>query len=164
MRTTAATLLIAVLTTTVLAGCGLRPGDDETDLAPLSPEGAALAALGYDPEEVEPDGDPQRWERWRHRGELREHVLHGEIDVQTDDGPRTVLVQRGEITEIAGSTVTVVSTDGFAQTWTYGEALRVVESRTTIEPRELSTGAQVGVAGHDRAGTPIANLIVIPAR
>jgi hypothetical protein len=164
MRTTAATFLIGALTATVLAGCGLRAGEDETDLAPLSPEGAALAAVGYDPQDVEPDSDPDRWDRWRHRGPLREHVLHGEIEVQTDAGPRTVLVQRGEVSDIADATITVVSTDGFEQTWTYGEVLRVFESRKTIEPQEISVGARVGVAGHDQAGTPVANLIVIPAR
>jgi hypothetical protein len=170
MRKNISTLLIAALTAAALAGCGLRAGSEDVELdTALGPEGTALAALGYDPEDLAPGDpvatdDPRRWERWHRRHPLRENLLHGEVVVQTDGGTRTVLAQRGEVTDISDTAVTVTSTDGFVQTWTYGEALRVVESRTTIEPQQLSTGAEVGVAGHDQDGTPIANLIVIPAR
>jgi hypothetical protein len=95
---------------------------------------------------------------------LSRDLLHGEVVVETADGARTVLVQRGEVTGRSAGTVTVTSRDGFTQTWTYGDRLRVLESRTTVEPRELAVGAEVGVAGHERGGTPVANLLVIRGR
>lgn len=179
MRRVLPVLIAVALAATALAGCGLRADDEDVELtAALGPEGTALAALGYDPEDLAP-GDPEatadpqpprgeRWEAWRRRHAarvtLRENTLHGEVVVQTTNGTHTVLVQRGEVTEITDVAVTVTSTDGFAQTWTYGDTLRVIESRTTVEARELTQGAEVGVAGHERDGSPIANLIVIPAQ
>ena len=76
------TVLVAALGAGSLSGCGLaRNGADEEaspDLvAALTPEAAALASLGFAPEEVatgdpvaadEPDqADGERWRNWRAR-------------------------------------------------------------------------------------------------
>jgi len=46
-------------------------------------------------------------------------VVHGEFVVQDGtSAPRTLLGQRGQVTAISGSTVTVKSSDGFTVTWT----------------------------------------------
>lgn len=164
--------------------------------ADLSPEGQALAALGFRPEEIEPAGlaaaepspstgadgsagtagDPSPgagdgkharpgW-RKRHlnRVLLRRHTLHGEVVVQTKDGTKTVLVQRGEVTAIDDSTVTVKSTDGYTQTWRFGDPIRVVERRTTVQPEDISVGTRLGVAGTRDGDTSTARLIVVPAK
>jgi PAS domain-containing protein len=172
---TAATLASA-LAGAALAGCAAPTADPAMEFAAaLSPEGTALAALGYAAEEVA-TGDPvatanpepspgPRWHRWRQRHTarvlLRRNVLHGEAVVQTAEGTRTVLLQRGEVTEVTDTAVTVTSADGFAQTWSFGEPLRVLESRTSITPDELEPGARIGVAGARTDGTPTARLIVI---
>jgi hypothetical protein len=175
------TMLVAALGAGSLAGCGLaRNGADEEvspDLvAALTPEGAALAAVGFAPEDVatgdpvaadEPDqADGERWRSWRARHAvrvaLRHNMLHGEVVVQTPEGAKTVLVQRGEVTALSDTGLTVISTDGFSQTWVYAAELRVIESRSTIEPTELAVGAKVGVAGVSVDGQPTARLVVIP--
>src|SRR4029450_447591 len=99
-------------------------------------EGQALAALGYSPDDMVPTGalgapaaaapdpsasaEPGKREGWRkrHAGRvlLRRNPLHGEAVVQTKEGTKTVLVQRGEITAVDGDSVTVKSADGFTLT------------------------------------------------
>jgi hypothetical protein len=93
---------------------------------------------------------------------LGQHVEHGEVVVQTKKGDKTVDVQRGTVTAITGSSVTVKSADGFTQTWAFGSPLRVVEHRATVQPSEVKTGIQIGVAGVKNGSTVTANLIVIP--
>jgi hypothetical protein len=173
------TVLVAGLAAGSLAGCGpARDGAAEEPevVAALAPEGAALAAIGYDPDDLatgdpvaatEPDqADGQRWRNWRARHAVRvllhQNLLHGEVVVQTPDGPKTVLVQRGEVTALSDNGLTVTSSDGFSQSWVYAAELRVIEARSTIEPSELAVGAKVGVAGVEVDGQPTARLVVIP--
>lgn len=155
--------------------------------AELSPEGAALAALGYDPADIapalaadpapvsQPSAGPQpgasqsgkdgaRPWRQRHKARvlLRRNTLHGEAVVRTKDGTtKTVVVQRGEVTALDGNTITVKSSDGFTQTWTFGEPLRVVERRSTVQPEDVAVGAQVGVAGARDGDRTIAHLLLV---
>jgi hypothetical protein len=183
MRRIVITVVVAAVGAALLTGCGrLRDraegvaAEGTEMVAALSPEAAALASLGFSPEDVatsdpvaaeEPDpADGERWRAWRARHAvrvmLRHNLLHGEVVVQTPTGPRTVLVQRGEVTAVSDTGLTVVSSDGFSQTWTYATELRVIEARRTIRPRELEVGATVGVAGVEVDGQPTARLIVIP--
>ena len=174
------TILVAALGVASQAACGLaRGGDnDETEselVAALSPEGAALAALGFAPDELatgdpvaadEPDpADGPRWRAWRERHAvrvfLRHNLLHGEVVVQTPDGPKTVLVQKGEVTAVSDTALTVTSTDGFSQSWVYGEELRVIESRRSIAAEDLAVGTRVGVAGPLADGEATARLVII---
>ncbi|SCL22094.1 hypothetical protein GA0070616_2466 [Micromonospora nigra] len=160
--------------------------------AAMGVEGQALAALGVDPVDLDPaepapadgtptsaDGTPapagaeprrgERAEEWRKRRAarvlLRRNALHGEVVVQTrDGGTRTVAVQRGEVTAVDGDSVTVKSADGFTMTWTFGDGLRVVERRSTIQPKDVAVGTTVGVAGAKEGDTGVARLIVVPRR
>ena len=94
---------------------------------------------------------------------LRKNTLHGEAVVKTKDGgTQTVAVQRGEVTAIDGNSMTVKSTDGFTMTWTFGEDLRVVERRATVQPSEVKVGATLGVAGAKDGDKGVARLILIP--
>lgn len=172
--------LAAATTVAVATGCGSGAPDEVTTA--LAPDGAALAALGYDPYDlavadplaVSEDYDHGRRWGWHRRGPgpghghghrhgaiLREDMLHGEMVVDTGDGAVTMLVQRGEVTEVTDTGVAVTSTDGFAQTWTFADDLRVVESRTEVDRSELSTGTEIGLAGRLADGSPEASLIVI---
>lgn len=170
-------VLVAMLGLTALAGCGLGDGGGErwTQVAAdLSPEEAALSALGYevagDPGtgEAAENGPSDRWQERRQRAAarvlLRRNALHGEAVVETANGTATVLFQRGEVEAVTETDVTVRSTDGFTQTWTFGPQLRVLEARGTVQPRPLSEGDPVGVAGVERDGQPVARLIVVDGR
>jgi hypothetical protein len=174
----------ALLVAVGLAGCGgpatERDAGPQTAVevaAAMGAEGQALAALGLDPTELDPaPAEPEavegktrqeRIERWRDRREarvlLRRDALHGEAVVRTKDGgTRTVSVQRGEVTALDGTGMTVKSTDGFTQSWTFADDLRVVERRKTIHVSDLKVGTEVGVAGAKNADSTAARLIVVP--
>jgi hypothetical protein len=152
-----------------LTACG---GTDLTDS--LTPEATALTAVGFSEPDLAPAADPtpsasasaaakpHKARRPALRRQLAQHVEHGEVVVQTKEGDKTVDVQRGTVTAITGSSVTVKSADGFTQTWAFGSPLRVVEHRTTVQPSEVKAGIQIGVAGVKNGSTVTANLIVIP--
>ena len=130
--------------------------------ADLTPEGQALTALGFEPADVATPSPSQAANVKPKRKWLRHNTLHGEVVVQTKDGTKTVLVQRGEVTAVGDTTMTVKSTDGFSQTWTFGEKPRVVERRTTVQPKDIAVGDEVGVAGTKNGDQSLANLVVIP--
>ncbi|MFC0004157.1 hypothetical protein [Micromonospora siamensis] len=158
--------------------------------AAMGAEGQALAAMGFDAAELEPgtasstdpaggaepstSADPkakrgERAQEWRKRHAarvlLRKNTLHGEAVVQTKDGgTRTVVVQRGQVTAIDGDSVTVKSTDGFTLTWAFGDKLRVVERRATVQPTAVKVGTTVGVAGAKDGDRDVARLILIPLK
>jgi hypothetical protein len=144
------------------------------ELAALDADEQAVAALGFDPVEVALAAAPapsasaspgaRRGERHRRplaRELLRGRVLHAEAVVQTKEGIRTVVSQRGSVTEVDGDSVTVKSADGFTLTWTYAENLRVVEHRRTVQPSAVAVGAEVGVAGAKDGDRAAARLIVL---
>ncbi|MFY1625698.1 hypothetical protein ACN261_08445 [Micromonospora sp. WMMD723] len=187
----AATSLLAALTFGV-AGCGTaQVAQDGTKAAAvdvaaaLGVEGQALAALGLDPVELDLLAAPaasttpspqagdkgKRGERAKElrqrrqaRVKLGRNGLHGEAVVQTKDGTRTVVVQRGEVTAIDGDSVTVKSTDGFTLTWKLGDQLRVVERRTTVKASDVKVGTRVNVAGAKDGDASVARLIVVPIK
>jgi hypothetical protein len=155
-----------------LAGCG---GAEATA---LSAEGQTLAALGFEAAALEdpapaPSGSadkgakgakdkPRAGER---RKLPRRNALHGEAVVQKKDGgTKTVVFQRGEVTAVDDKSVTVKSTDGFTQTWSFGTPLRVVERRAAVQPSAVKVGTKVGVAGDKTGGNPAAHLIAIPKK
>ncbi|WP_200212366.1 hypothetical protein [Micromonospora coerulea] len=159
--------------------------------AAMGAEGQALTALGFDAADLDVDpvaapasasAEPgaateagpkdrpgargQEW-RKRHRARvlLRRNTLHGEVVVQTrDGGTKTVAVQRGQVTAIDDKSMTVKSTDGFTMTWTFGDNLRVVERRTTIQSTDLKVGTTVGVAGVKDGDGGVARLVVVPVK
>jgi hypothetical protein len=180
-----ASLVLAAVGAVGLTGCGVgrAPAQEAVDAAVATDaEAQALMALGFNPVDTQPAGamdpradpsartddkanpDARPGDRKRHqvRGFLRRNTLHGEIVVQTDDGTRTIVVQRGTVTDIDGDSMTVRSTDGFTLTWTFGDQLRVVERRKTVQPDDVKMGTEVGVAGAKDGDTGTARLIVVP--
>ncbi|MEV0153555.1 hypothetical protein AB0H57_07410 [Micromonospora sp. NPDC050686] len=174
-----------------VAGCGPAQVAQDTAkdtgvevAAAMGAEGQALAAMGFDPADLEvagdraPSADPsgsaepkgKRGERAeegrnRHRARvlLRRNTLHGEAVVGTKDGgTRTVVVQRGEVSAIDGDSMTVRSTDGFTLTWSFGEKLRVVERRAAVRASDVKVGTKVGVAGAKDGDAAVARLILVP--
>lgn len=154
--------------------------------AAMGVEGQALTAMGFDADDLDvqtvaapasptPGASPtakdkardKRGEEWRKRRQarvlLRKNTLHGEAVVKVKDGgTQTVAVQRGEVTAIDGDSMTVKSTDGFTMTWTFGDDLRVVERRATVQPSEVKVGATLGVAGAKDGDKSVARLVLIP--
>ena len=96
------------------------------------------------------------------RATFGKHVEHGSVTVQTRNGNETIDVQRGTITAISSTSMTVKSADGFTLTWTFGDKMRVLENRSTIQPTDVKAGETVGVAGEKSGSTETARLVVIP--
>ena len=159
-----------------LTACGPADASDT-----LTPEASALTALGYDSDDVTASGRltdsgpdasaaPDASGRAKHgrrdalklRRALAHNVEHGEVVVQTKQGDKTIDIQRGEVTAINDTSVTVKSADGFSQTWTLGNPLRVIERRSSVQASAVKVGTKIGVAGVKNGSIVTANLIVIP--
>ncbi|TDC57742.1 hypothetical protein E1258_21695 [Micromonospora sp. KC207] len=149
-----------------LAALGFDAGDLDLVAAPVPAGSAAPAPAPATGEAGAKDRRGERAEQWRKRRQarvlLRKNALHGEVVVRTKDGgTKTVAVQRGEVTAIDGDSMTVKSTDGFTMTWTFGDDLRVVERRTTVQPEAVRVGATVGIAGAKDGDAATARLILL---
>jgi hypothetical protein len=173
------TMALAGAITLVLAGCG-RQGQLGTtqEFTTVSTEGQALESMGFAPEDVLPGATEQDTTstpapspgQQRHplrrfarlRAAFGRHLLHGEFVVQTQDGTKTLVVQRGTVTAVSATSLTVKSADGFTLTWTVGSPLHVVVNRVQAHFSAIAVGATVGVAGVKESGTPTARLIVEP--
>jgi hypothetical protein len=180
-----ATIAIGVVGTFGLAACGVGGSTAATTASTaLSPEATALRALGFTDNDVTADDDttaspdpsasdaPNATDgngrkhpllrRLAIRRGLAKNIQHGDITVSTKSGDMTIEVQRGVITAISSTSLTVKCADGFTETWTIGSPIHVIEHRTTVQPSNLVAGDTVGVAGIKNGSTDIAKLIVIP--
>jgi hypothetical protein len=148
--------------------------------AALSPDQSALTALGFSTDDVTANGtvtpaaDPSAGptaKQGKHprlrklairRIAMRKNVEHGLVTVETKSGDKTIDVQRGTITAITSTTMTVKSKDGYSETWTFGSPINVIDHRQTVQPKSLAAGAEVGVSGTQSGSTNTASLIVVP--
>jgi hypothetical protein len=182
LRMALATATLGAVALLGVAGCGLQAASAAA--ADMSPEASALTALGFAPDEVVPAADPTpspaasagadggasgnakakhpALRRLTIRRALARNVEHGEVVVNTKDGDKTIDVQRGTVTAISSTTITVKSTDGFTETWTFGSPIHVIEHRTTVQPSNVTTGETVGLAGTKSGSNLTATLMVIP--
>ncbi len=159
-----------------LAGCGAGSTSAAavagTDVAD---EAAALQQVGFDtglqdtPDPsasastgAKPAPGQRKMRRKAVRQYLRGNTLHGEVTVQTKkNGVRTIVVQRGSVTSVTGTSVTVKSTDGYSLTWTLAAQVTVVQSKKKVATSALKTGDQIGVAGTKDGSADDARLIAI---
>jgi len=141
----------------LVSGCGAPA---TTTGANIADEAFALQQVGYDaPAAASGAGDAPS--RRALRRQLRANTLHGEVVVQSKDGPKTIVVQRGEVTAVSGDELTVKSADGFSLTWAVGDKLRVVQNRKAADQSAIKTGGQIGVAGVKDGEASRARLVVL---
>ncbi|HEY7224921.1 MAG TPA: hypothetical protein VH561_15210 [Micromonosporaceae bacterium] len=175
--------LAAALALTAVAGCGrLRDrvgGDDTTDMPwdaqALASVGIASPDLAAASDGLASDGsasdtaatdasagpDRPRVRHPRLRFVFR-NTLHGEATVQTEDGLLTVVAQRGTVTAVSATSLTVRSTDGYELTWAIGANTVVVVDRARSQISAVPSGTEVGVAGSRDGQTVTARLVVVP--
>ena len=158
-------LALGITGTLALAGCGL--GGTQTPAAAsadIADEAVALQQVGFDTGLADSGPSARAGDAPRRtlRKYLRRNTLHGEVAIQTkNDGTKTVVVQRGSVTAVTGTGLTVKSTDGFTLTWTFGDKLTIVQSRKAVGKSALKTGAQIGIAGTEDGAAATARLIAI---
>jgi hypothetical protein len=90
--------------------------------------------------------------------------VHGEATVQRKDGFHLVTWQRGQITSVSSSGVTVRSADGVSWTWTAGGDTRVRKDGEKSALKDLAKNDTVLVAGERSGDTRTARLIRVPKR
>jgi hypothetical protein len=154
-----------------LAGCGVASPSTTASLgADVADEAAALQQVGFDTGLADtPSASPSastglgtpELRRRAIRKYLRKNTLHGEVAVQTSNGVKTIVVQRGAVTAVGAGSVTVRSTDGFSLTWNFADKLIVVQTKKKVTASALKTGEQVGVAGVKDGSATDARLIAI---
>ncbi len=92
---------------------------------------------------------------------LRSRALHGEFVVQTKDGVKTVELQKGTVTAVSTTSVTVKSSDGFTVTWTINDQTKVRKDKAPATSADITSGVQVRVVGPKDGSTTTARLIAI---
>ncbi|MET0492465.1 MAG: hypothetical protein ABW000_04975 [Actinoplanes sp.] len=168
MRTRTAVAAAGLAGLLTLSACGGAPQAAPAAAAvDVADEAQALTAVGFTAEVTPAPSASAATEKAGKqrlpglRKHLRKNTLHGEIAVQGKDAVRTIVVQRGTVTAVDAAGVTVKSTDGFTQTWTFGDKLKVVQAKKAVEVSAVKTGAEVGVAGAKDGDKSVARLIAI---
>lgn len=91
--------------------------------------------------------------------------VHGEATVKKKDGGfRLVTWQRGQITGISGSNLTVRSADGASWTWTTNGNTKVREEGEKSTLSALANGDQIAVFGERSGNTRTAELVREPRK
>src|SRR5262249_46705239 len=88
-------------------------------------------------------------------------IEHGEATVQTDEGTKGVVVQRGAVTAITATSGTVKSADGYTLTWTFADKFVAIKDQAKIDPSSVAVGTNVGVAGARNGNETDARLLVV---
>jgi hypothetical protein len=147
-----------------LTGCGLSSHQVAAAAADLSDETYALQTVGVDAA-TDPSPAASAAPRAEHRRAIRKYLrkntLHGEVTVQTKDGTRTIVVQRGTVSAVTATGVSVKSSDGYALTWTFAPKVRVVQNKKAVPATALKAGETVGVGGVKDGSTDTARLVII---
>lgn len=161
IRILVTTIALGLVALAGLTACGATPADAALDTE-------LLGSVLQDPQPApsDPSGPSARAGTDRKLGRhlLRKAVLHGEVVVKDRAGqPHTVVVQRGEVTAIGADSITVKSSDGFAQTYALTEAVRVVADGRKADLGAVKVGTEVGVAAEKSGGTVTARLIAVPS-
>jgi hypothetical protein len=169
LGTAAATGTLGLL---VLTGCGVTGADAANG---LTADEQALTSTGIQvtgASDVTPspsasgetnDGKTDARSRAeRRRRYLRRNTLHGQITVKTKDGTKTVAVQRGTVTAVSATSLSVKSSDGFTETWVLNSGTKVRADGKAGSASALRTGEELGVAGGMAGNTSTARLVVVP--
>jgi hypothetical protein len=141
----------------VLGGIGVAGLAGATDADPASSAGATPSA------QATPDGSPGRdrpGPGGRHGGMLggiEGHAVHGEIVIETDDGFVTVQTQRGAVTAVSDSSISVRSADGFTATYVIDDDTSF--GRSSEGAAGIAEGDTVRVVGKE-SGSALTALLV----
>jgi hypothetical protein len=150
--------------TLLLAGCGqaATAASAATD-SDLTDAAVALHQVGFETGLTNtPSTGTDQTPRKVLRKYLRKNTLHGEVAIQTKkNGVRTVVVQRGAITGVTATSMSVKSSDGVTLTWAFDDKLRIVQNRKAAERSALTAGAEIGIAGTKDGDKNAARLIAI---
>jgi len=132
----------------------------------VSAGGVALAANGQTTSTTGPAAvakkDGAKIGHWGLR--LGRRALHAEGAFQTKDGVKTVVFARGKVTAVAGSSVTITSSDGVATTFALGADTKFGTKRRQQAKGDVKVGVQAAAAGvRSGGGVTARRVVVLPA-
>ncbi len=87
-------------------------------------------------------------------------IVHGQFTVKTKDGFRTVLTQRGEVSAVSPTSLTVTSPDHYAHTYALSSATRVRKDKQKSTISKLTKGDHVRVITSPKTGTNNAAVVI----
>ena len=139
----------------------------------LSAGGAALAAQGTGATTTTqaPGGSADRADKLRARAGgpgrgvglghgLGRRVLHGEVTVQTQEGVKTIVMARGEVTALSKDAITVKSSDGVETSFAIDGDTRYGFRNEPAPTAELKVGEDAFVAGEKSGDRAVAKRVV----
>ncbi|HEX5496519.1 MAG TPA: hypothetical protein VFX70_18305 [Mycobacteriales bacterium] len=147
------------------AGAGIAYAADPTPAPTASSGGTATAGPGGPGRAGGPTaGRPGRKARRlpAGRGLLAGRLMHGEVVVRGKDGqPATVDVQRGKVTAVSASSISVRSDDGFTATYSVTSTTRVRINEKGATSAQISDGDTAVVTAHKSGGTSTAQAVIV---
>jgi hypothetical protein len=171
--------ICGAVTAAVISGCGTsagapspQPADDTIAMNDDSYLNAALAAADEPanprdsaaPGETAAQGDrPGRHRHpWRARRFFR--GLHGEATIRTKSGFAQVVWQRGQVTAVSGSGLTVRSADGASWQWVVNGDTKIRKKGDRSSLKQLAANDWILVIGELSGSTRTARAAVVPRR
>jgi hypothetical protein len=91
---------------------------------------------------------------------LGRRVLHGEVTIQTQEGVKTVVMARGEVTALSGSSITVKSSDGVETSFGIDGDTRYGFRNEPSPTAELKVGEDAFVTGEKAGDRAVAKRVV----
>ena len=91
---------------------------------------------------------------------LGRRVLHGEVTVQTQEGVKTIVMARGEVTALSGDAITVKSSDGVETSFGIDGDTRYGFRNEPAPTAELKVGEDAFVAGEKSGDRAVAKRVV----
>jgi hypothetical protein len=135
-------LLASTLIAATVIGGGAAAASAQDDPGPGAGSGSGTAATASAPARPH-----------HHRHALRRRTVHGDLTVKTKDGFQQIAVDRGKLTSVEGSTLTVTRPDGPVVTVTFNDQTRY---RGVDSAAELQTGKPVVVVSKDGVAKGVA--------
>jgi hypothetical protein len=91
---------------------------------------------------------------------LGRRVLHGEVTVQTQEGVKTIVMARGEVTALSKDAITVKSSDGVETSFAINGDTRYGFRNEPAPTAELKVGEDAFVAGEKSGDRAVAKRVV----
>jgi hypothetical protein len=137
----------------------------------LSAGGAALAAQDATTTTQAPGGGADKADKARARAAgalgrgglghgLGRRVLHGEVTVQTNEGVKTIVMARGEVTALSKDAITVKSSDGVETSFGIDGDTRYGFRNEPAQSAELKVGEDAFVTGEKSGDRAVARRVV----
>jgi hypothetical protein len=143
-------LVVAATTAVALAG-GVGVG-----IAAADPTTSPSAPTSASPQAGPKSGAPGQGHRAR---DLTARALHGEATVGGKKNTRVIDFQRGAVTQVSGTSITVKSTDGFSATYVVAGTTKVRKDKATAAIADVKVNDAVRVVAVKDGSTVTARSI-----